>query len=516
MIHDTGSHDQDGGMGPAKQNLQPYQCSIDKIPEEDLVHRQVDYVPTVRDWVPAYFAYDQQFDSDTEVELRRVFVPEPSHQHFQPHVNTGTADLSQPIPRSDLLHNGGTELEPDLLYDICANFDRYKHYEPVVVDYTLEVVTDRNFGFHANRLGSQLHIPGWDYELAHENDIRLKDYLSYGVHNGFPIIDEGCHVPAYECTNYTSALKGEAFDCINQIVMSELSSGKYIVSDNKPHCVHSIGAVPKKDSSSWRPITDCKRPLGHSINGFMLSTVPKFCYTTLDNIIDMLEPGMFMASVDISLAYRSILVHPGHWQFQGISWPVNGTHTYLLDTHLCFGLRCAPYIFTQISNFILRCFQRRGFTNCAVYLDNFFVTGNTEAECAAAQQTLIGILRSLGFHIVSKKCVSPSQKIDYLGVTLDTNEMSVSIPPGKMEKLHSELEFFQGKKRATLKQIQRLCGILAHCSKVIKGGRTFSHRIIELLRGWPEGCKRIRLGQQLCMTCCGGKTFPTCLTGKIS
>lgn len=124
-----------------------------------------------------------------------------------------------------------------------------------------------------------------------------------------------------------------------------------------------------------------------------------------------------------------------------------------------------------------------------VYLDDFLLIGRNEDESTKAQTTLIDILRSLGFYISWDKCVSPSQCITYLGVTFDSREMTVSLPPSKMEKLCHEIT----KNRATKRQIQQSCGSLAHCSKVIKGRRTFSHRIIDLLKGWPPTQKRIRL-----------------------
>lgn len=108
----------------------------------------------------------------------------------------------------------------------------------------------------------------------------------------------------------------------------------------------------------------------------MSETFQEFCYSSVDSVIASIKPNMFMSSVDIASAYRSILVHPSQWIFQGVSWPLDGRDTYLLDTRICFGLRCAPYLFTQVTNFVKRCLQRRGFTGISVYLDDFLVTGN--------------------------------------------------------------------------------------------------------------------------------------------
>lgn len=404
--------------------------------------------------------------------------------------------------------------EPDIFFDVTSGFDRYTNYQPVIVDTSLRCTTIRDFSHQVNKLGSQLNIPAWIHELEHENDSNLRNYLEYGVTNGFLIVDECNNIAPYERTNYSSVLQGEAFDCVNKIVLDELEQGKYVIPNEKPYCIHSLGAVPKKGTNKWRPITDCKRPLGNSINSFMDSTYREFCYTNVDRIIDMIQPGDYMASVDILNAYRSIMVHPSQWRYQGISWPIDGVPTYLLDTHICFGLRCAPYLFTQVSNFVLRCLHRRGFTRCAVYLDDFFLLGSTRDECQSAQNCLIEILRSLGFGISWGKCSSPTQNITYLGVSFDSVQMSVSIPPEKLSKLHTELEFFNNKKRATLRQIQRLCGILAHCSKVIRGGRTFSNRIIELLKGWPSKRKRIRLTEGFIFDLRWWQNFASTFNGK--
>lgn len=174
------------------------------------------------------------------------------------------------------------------------------------------------------------------------------------------------------------------------------------------------------------------------------------------------------------------------------------------------------HLFTQITNFVLRCLHRRGFVKSLVYLDDFLVTGSTREECEQAQLTLISILRSLGFNIAWPKCVSPSQNLEYLGVRFDTTSMTASLPPAKMAKLHHELAFFAYKSRATKKQLQRLCGIISHCSKVIRGGRTFSRRRMDMLKRLPKNNIRIRLTQEFmcdlrwwqeCSKCFNGVTI---------
>lgn len=108
------------------------------------------------------------------------------------------------------------------------------------------------------------------------------------------------------------------------------------------------------------------------------------------------------------------------------------------------------------------------------------------------QSVLIHLLQFLGFGISWQKCSSPSKCTRYLGIEFDAVRMQLRILDDKLAILYKEINFFEGKSRATLKQIQKLCGTLAHCSKIVRGWRTFSHRAIALLHD-IQGRSRIRL-----------------------
>ena len=341
-------------------------------------------------------------------------------------------------------------------------------------------------------LPSQLNIHVWDYYLSYESDQCVRDYLYKGVRYGFDIVDGDVAIPTYHCTNYFSVCSGPAHDYVSDLILQEIAQGKYIRADFTPHCVHALGAVDKSDGS-YRPITDCKRPLGESINNFMYTTCEEFSYSSVDLVADSMTEGCYMATTDISSAYRSVTVNPDHWLFQGVSWKFSDYDEYLLDTRLCFGLKCAPFVFTQLSNFVVSTMCRLGY-NCVInYLDDFIVFGQTYEECQEAQSILITLLGQMGFHVSWKKCSSPSQVTQYLGILFDSINMRLVLPQQKIDKLYSELDFFQNRSRATKRQLQKLCGILSYCAKVIKGARTFSRRVIDLLKGLPDGNPRIRL-----------------------
>lgn len=333
------------------------------------------------------------------------------------------------------------------------------------VDYCPELdihVRDFQIGHHMiGSVLSQLYLPAWLHELRYETDNALSIYIEQGVRFGFHIVDCNSDIPCYDRHNYSSSLQGESGAFIDDLIRKELAQGKYIRSEVKPRCIHALGAVPKTDGS-YRPITDCRQPLWDSVNNYMCSTALSFSYNSVDRIADCLTRGSFMATIDIAQAYRSVNIHPDHWDLQGIRWCVDGVEQYLMDTRICFGLKCAPFIFTRLSEFVVRCMHHRGFLRVFQYLDDFIVMEDSYTRCQEAQMVLIRLLHSLGFMVAWKKVTSPSQVTRFLGIVLDSFQMKLLLPEQKLQKLYSELRFFDGRRRATRCQLQRLCGLLVN------------------------------------------------------
>ena len=300
---------------------------------------------------------------------------------------------------------------------------------------------------------------------------------------------------------------------MDNLIAREMSEGKFVRAETMPHCVHALGAIPKSNGS-YRPITDCSRPCEKSINNYMDTTFQTFSYSTTDQVCDLMSTGCYMATVDIASAYRSVSINPDHWIYQGIKWSIDEVPVYLYDVRLSFGLRCAPFIFTRLSDFVVRIMSRLGYPSVISYIDDFVLVELTRERCAESQAVLFELLGSLGFEVSWEKCTAPSTKVRYLGIDFDSLEMTLSLPDDKLSKLHAELNFFKGKSRATKKQIQRLCWVLAHAAKVIRGGRVFSQRIIDLLKDLPQGNPRVRLSEDFALDLEWWRQFQSLSMGK--
>ena len=160
------------------------------------------------------------------------------------------------------------------------------------------------------------------------------------------------------------------------------------------------------------------------------------------------------------------------------------------------GLSSSPFVFSKISDFVVRCLIREGFLECINYLDDFCIIERTQERCSEGQWTLVQILRRLGFYINYKKLLQPATKVRFLGIDVDTVEMQLTLPMDKLEKLKVQLRQFLGRRKATKRELERLAGILAHCCKVIHGGRTFSRRVYDLINSVSKPNFKIRLNSE--------------------
>ena len=351
-----------------------------------------------------------------------------------------------------------------------------------------------------------------------------------GLCDGFKVVDEGFD-SAYECGNYLSITEPKFRDEMSELLRKELSEGKVALCEGKPQCVHALGAVPKSDGR-LRPITDCSMPEGSSVNNFMLSTCHEFKYNSVNDVTRDLVRGDCMCVIDIASAYRSVPIFPGHSKFLGFKWDFQDGEgeVYLQENRLSFGLKCAPYIFDLLSNLAVDMARVNGAARVVNYLDDFLVAEATEPECAFSQNILLSVLRSMGFAISWKKVSTPATKTVFLGICVDSESMTLSLPEDKIVKLVDLLDDLLAADRVSKKQLERLGGLLAHFSSVIRGGRTFCRRIYDLFASCRKGgyvklSEEIKLDLSWWRNLCGsfngsakiiGKDFSTSITTDAS
>ncbi|CAC5355477.1 unnamed protein product [Mytilus coruscus] len=246
-------------------------------------------------------------------------------------------------------------------------------------------------------------------------------------------------------TNNTASPNNPLYEKAHTQVLNEIGCGNYKFTSSDPCIISPIGVIPKQDGGI-RLIHDCSRPKGSLVNS-LVSEIKKQRFQTLDDAAKLVTKKFFMSKVDLKSAYRSVKLSQRSQKVTGFNWTFpKGQEFTLYDTKLPFGSKLTPGIFHRLTQAVQRMMSRRGFTVVA-YLDDFFLCEQSEFRCRQALNSLIFLLRELGFMINWQKVVDPTTKLTFLGVEIDSIAMELRLPGDKLSLLKQELTDFGNHKR---------------------------------------------------------------------
>ena len=121
----------------------------------------------------------------------------------------------------------------------------------------------------------------------------------------------------------------------------------------------------------------------------------------------------------------------------------------------------------------------KGDTAIVCYLDDFLVVGNTKDQCQQIMTRLMTLLRELGFAINYNKVVGPTTCLTFLGIEINTNTFTLSLPPEKLSALQDELLTTANRRSISKRAPQSLAGKLNWAAQVVYGGWPHRRRIID-------------------------------------
>ena len=81
----------------------------------------------------------------------------------------------------------------------------------------------------------------------------------------------------------------------------------------------------------------------------------------------------------------------------------------------------------------------------------------------------------------------------FLGVKIDTVNRTLALPEKKLLEVKLLLQSWSTKKRVTKKCLQQMIGSLSWCARVIRGGKTFTRNLINLLSRVKQAHHFVRL-----------------------
>lgn len=329
-------------------------------------------------------------------------------------------------------------------------------------------------------ISSPVNIQVLAHFLQSHQDQVLVRFLVQGFTHGFNIGFEGS-VSSSLPRNLLSARNSE--DGVTSAIQTELqrghTAGPFPVPPFNPFHCSPLGAVPKPDGSI-RLILDLSSPRDNAINEGIPQDLYSVVYSHFDDAVDVvrvLGPSAYMGKIDIRHAFRLCPVRFEDFQLLGFSW----LGSFFVELRLPFGSRSSPFIFNNFADAICWILIVHFCIQFVIhYLDDFFVANSDRHSCQADVDTILHAFGMLGIPVAVDKLVGPSQCITYLGIEIDSRELTIRLPQAKLIDLLSILRFWSDRKKCTKRELLSLIGKLSFASKVVKPGRLFLRRLIDL------------------------------------
>ena len=249
-----------------------------------------------------------------------------------------------------------------------------------------------------------------------------------------------------------------------------------------------LQTVPKRGSSKRRVVMDLSFPPHASVNigipdSFYLNEPYKLRLPGIDRLCEFilqLGQGCLLYKLDLQRAYRQIPIDPKDYHLLGFRF----NNLLYFDTRCPFGLKTSAMICQRTTKAVVHCFTQLGFL-ADVYLDDFY-GADLPARASTAFTSLKQLLQELGLQTSPDKDSPPSTKMVCLGIDVDSEEMSLSVPPFRVQELLQELSLWSQRSRYTKKQLQSLLGKLSFVTACVKPGRIFMARLLSNLRSFSK------------------------------
>ncbi len=205
----------------------------------------------------------------------------------------------------------------------------------------------------------------------------------------------------------------------------------------------------KEETDKYRPIVDFKR-LNSNIE------YEKFKMETLADVKDTLQQGDWMIKIDLKDAFLSVPLSPKIRKLARFSW--RGILYECLT--LMFGMAPAPRIFTKLMK-VPMAVLRRLLIRLIIYIDDMLLMARTREQALEARDTAIYLLQSLGLTINWKKSIlQPCQNLLYLGVIVNSMDMTFQVPENKISDLKNMCEQTLKTNKLNLRKLAKVMGKL--------------------------------------------------------
>lgn len=345
-----------------------------------------------------------------------------------------------------------------------------------------------------------LRIPvrsNWNTELLAQllmgyEDAAVVDFLRYG----WPVDrDPGCPIPDSWCDNHKGAR--DYPDVIDEFVHDGIREG-YISGphDSSPFgglfITSPLNSCSKRSSSQRRILMDLSWPHdGSSVNAglsrsWYLGDPVELRYPTVKTMVERIKSlgrGCLMFKRDLSKSFYQLPLCPSAYRLIGFIW----RGKFYFKKVMPMGLTTACLAMQRTTLAIRHILNCAGYFLCP-YIDDL---GGCEEQHKAhmAYQCLGRVLRDVGAKESPEKAVPPTTCMEFLGNNLNSEDLTISVTPERLQELDVQLSEWQERLFVSRRQLESIIGKLQFCCNCVRSGRLFLNRLLNFLRRMERGPK---------------------------
>ena len=312
------------------------------------------------------------------------------------------------------------------------------------------------------------HFQCWQ---EHFSNPVLLDWIQNGIKLPFA-------TPPTPLNNTNRHFTSEEAIFVRKEIKSLLNNKCIVKCDHIPHCVSGLSVVPKKsyneNSDKFRLILDLR-----NVNEYC--EVPKFNYSDINSVIELIEPKDQLVTLDIKSGFHHLKIHKDFTDFLGFYFE----GVYYKFIVLVFGLNASPYFFHKTLRPLVEHLANRNI-KCIIYVDDFLLCAKDNLICEH-RDYLLSLLQKLGWTINKEKSsLTPEYKKQYIGYIIDTNkkenEIWIEIPKSRINSVKHDIARALKKKTITARGLARITGQIVAMSKAIIPAKLLLRNCYRLLR----------------------------------
>ena len=314
----------------------------------------------------------------------------------------------------------------------------------------------------------------------------LKQELVEGFANGFSIRYSGPD-NRQQAPNLKTAINNP--QVVDSKLAKEVGAGRLSGPFQEPpfdsYVISPVGVEPKKVPGEFRLIHHLSFPRGRgwSVNGGIPEAESSVKYASIDDavaIIQKLGRGCWMAKCDIKSAFRIIPIRPSERHLLGLRW----RGLLYFDNCLPMGCSSSCALFEKLSTALQWiAVTKLNIKNMLHVLDDFLILARSRKECLKYLHSFLQLCSMLGIPMAPEKTIGPLQKLDFVGLEMDSVNMSLRLPPEKISKYLASVTGALEETKLSLRALQVLTGQLNFAATVVVAGRVFLRRVYRLMCG---------------------------------